>query len=222
MQFHPAGFSSSCHYAGSLCVPQAECTETEPWYGTRYSRAPLPADWLAAWRGKNEGGAAGAGDDGEEAAALHLPSPNPFIPTQFDLIEVGIGQGRAGQGRAGRGRAGQGRAGQGARGGAGCVWAALSRPRVLASAPERTYAMPLGDPHGSQKNNYRERFSEGTAAAHYPCLPLPPPAPPAGPAGHRTLPGAGQRPGAGLAPPRPLLLHPKGLPLPAPPPGERG
>ena len=47
----------------------------EPIYSSRYSLEPLPAEWLAAWR--------------EPAAAeLHLPAPNPFIPTDFSLLEV--------------------------------------------------------------------------------------------------------------------------------------
>lgn len=49
--------------------------ECEPIYSSRYSQEPLPADWLAAW---------------EEALEpeLHLPAPNPFIPTDFSLLEV--------------------------------------------------------------------------------------------------------------------------------------
>ena len=58
---------------------QAECDQREKWYSTQYSLGPIPEDWLALWR---EGGA-------EHAEALHLPRPNPFIPTQFDMIQVG-------------------------------------------------------------------------------------------------------------------------------------
>ena len=56
---------------------QPQCDQTERWYGTRYSAAPLPPDWLAAWEG------------GEAPPELRLPDPNPFIPKTFDLIEVG-------------------------------------------------------------------------------------------------------------------------------------
>ncbi|MEW5314724.1 MAG: hypothetical protein WDW38_006196 [Sanguina aurantia] len=50
-----------------------EATSSEPWYGTNYSLSPLPQEWLDAW--------AAAGIDGR----LHLPEPNPFVPTDFRL-----------------------------------------------------------------------------------------------------------------------------------------
>ena len=53
---------------------QAECGETEPWYGTKFSVAAIPPAWLDAWRA------------GPAPAGLHLPAPNPFIPTAFELI----------------------------------------------------------------------------------------------------------------------------------------
>jgi len=47
----------------------------EPIYSTQYSVQPLPADWLAAWQAAAE-------------PELHLPTPNPFIPTDFTLLQV--------------------------------------------------------------------------------------------------------------------------------------
>lgn len=51
-----------------------DATETEPWYGTRYSLQRVPAEWAAAWAAADEA-------PGE----LHLPHPNPFISTDFTL-----------------------------------------------------------------------------------------------------------------------------------------
>lgn len=57
-------------------VLQGVATEREPWYGTQYNRERIPAEWLARW----------------EAAApppeLHLPRHNPFIPTDFALLQA--------------------------------------------------------------------------------------------------------------------------------------
>ena len=47
----------------------------EPVYSTNYSCEPLPADWLAAWEAAAE-------------PALHLPEPNPFISSDFSLLQV--------------------------------------------------------------------------------------------------------------------------------------
>lgn len=47
---------------------------TEPYYGTQYSLAAVPDDWLALWR-----------DTVTQCEGLHLPAANPFIPTNFDL-----------------------------------------------------------------------------------------------------------------------------------------
>lgn len=59
-----------------LPVLQGVATEREPWYGTQYSREHVPAKWLARW----------------EAAVpppdLHLPRRNPYIPTDFTLLQV--------------------------------------------------------------------------------------------------------------------------------------
>lgn len=71
--------------AGVFHSLQAECDQQERWYGTQYSLAPTPPAWLAAWRGE---GSIGEGADDEAVAALHLPAPNPFIPSEFDMIEV--------------------------------------------------------------------------------------------------------------------------------------
>lgn len=57
---------------------QPECDLQEQWYGTQYSLTPLPSDWLELWRSGGQ----------EHAAALHLPAPNPFIPSEFDMIPV--------------------------------------------------------------------------------------------------------------------------------------
>ncbi|GAB4818102.1 hypothetical protein N2152v2_005148 [Parachlorella kessleri] len=59
---------------------EAECDQQEKWYATQYSLGPIPEEWLALWR---EGGA-------EHAEALHLPRANPFIPTQFDMIQADV------------------------------------------------------------------------------------------------------------------------------------
>ena len=51
----------------------AVATEQEPWYGTAYSAAPLRAELLDGWAAASP------------HAALQLPPPNPFIPTDFTL-----------------------------------------------------------------------------------------------------------------------------------------
>ena len=61
-----------CGYAALL---QGHVAEREPIYSTQYSCEEVPADWLAAWEAAAE-------------PALHLPSHNPFIPTDFDLLQV--------------------------------------------------------------------------------------------------------------------------------------
>ena len=59
-----------------LPVLQDVATEREPWYGTQYIRERFSTDWLARW----------------QAAApppqLHLPRHNPFIPTEFALLQA--------------------------------------------------------------------------------------------------------------------------------------
>ena len=53
-------------------------TKCEPIYTTQYSCEAIPADWLVAWEAAAE-------------PALHLPKPNPFIPTDFQLLQVTFG-----------------------------------------------------------------------------------------------------------------------------------
>lgn len=61
----------------NAAVPlQGITTDIEPWYGTLYSREPLPAEWLAVWEAASP------------PAELHLPPPNPFVPTDFALLQV--------------------------------------------------------------------------------------------------------------------------------------
>ncbi|XP_071486548.1 nardilysin-like [Diadema antillarum] len=49
---------------------------TESWFGTEYSVHPIPEKWLARIR------------DADLNPALHLPTPNRFIATKFDLKEA--------------------------------------------------------------------------------------------------------------------------------------
>ena len=51
----------------------AAATEREAWYGTAYTAAPLRAELLDRWAAA------------PPHAALQLPPPNPFIPTDFAL-----------------------------------------------------------------------------------------------------------------------------------------
>ncbi len=47
----------------------------EPVYGTKFGIGPIPEAWMKSW-----------GTDLEKQdARLHLPRPNPFIPTDFAL-----------------------------------------------------------------------------------------------------------------------------------------
>jgi insulysin len=55
---------------------QGQTTSTEPWYGTEYSQEAIPSSWLDSWT------AAAA------PAGLHLPHDNPFISSDFTLIDV--------------------------------------------------------------------------------------------------------------------------------------
>lgn len=57
---------------------QGETRETEPWYGTEYSQEAIPAAWLDSWR------------DAAAPEGLHLPLPNPFISSDFTLINVAL------------------------------------------------------------------------------------------------------------------------------------
>lgn len=57
------------------CPGQGKTDRAEPVYGTEYAQEPVPGDWLDRWR---------------EAACdgLHLPHLNPFIPTDFTMLQV--------------------------------------------------------------------------------------------------------------------------------------
>eukprot|EP00887_Chlorella_sp_A99_P007901 scaffold12.g7901.t1 len=50
------------------------CTQQEAWYGTKFGLTPLPEDWLRDWR------------SGPAPPELHLPEPNPFIPSEFEMV----------------------------------------------------------------------------------------------------------------------------------------
>lgn len=58
------------------CEMQGHTDATEQWYGTEYSLQRLPDNWIQTW--ENVG----------EINDLHLPSLNPFVPTELDLIAV--------------------------------------------------------------------------------------------------------------------------------------
>lgn len=45
----------------------------EPWYGTKYASGPIPAEWREAWA------------ETEREPALHLPAPNDFLPSDFEV-----------------------------------------------------------------------------------------------------------------------------------------
>ena len=47
----------------------------EPVYKTKYCSCPLPADWMESWEAP------------ETKTELSLPAPNPYIATEFDLIQ---------------------------------------------------------------------------------------------------------------------------------------
>ena len=57
---------------------QGKTTEVEPWYQTEYSQEPVHSGWLSGWL------KAFPND------SIHLPRPNPFISSQFDLIDVSL------------------------------------------------------------------------------------------------------------------------------------
>ena len=57
-------------------VLQEECTDREPWYGTKFVAAALPQDWVDDW------------EAGARVPELHMPEPNPFIPSDFELLSV--------------------------------------------------------------------------------------------------------------------------------------
>ncbi|XP_041356589.1 nardilysin-like [Gigantopelta aegis] len=55
---------------------QRLCDLEEPWFGTKYGVTDVEAEWLFSW------------DDMEPLDELQLPSPNPYIVTDFELEEV--------------------------------------------------------------------------------------------------------------------------------------
>lgn len=74
-----------------------DCPLKEPWYKTAHSAGPLPAEWLTHWEAAWGGEGAALGDkDGHRFCGMHLPPPNPYIPSRFDLIKVGRGNGGGG------------------------------------------------------------------------------------------------------------------------------
>eukprot|EP00884_Botryococcus_braunii_P023676 jgi/Botrbrau1/9993/Bobra.0012s0082.1 len=52
-----------------------QLNEVEPWYGTPFSREPLPGDWVNRWEAAVPG------------QSLHLPRLNPFVPHDFALVQ---------------------------------------------------------------------------------------------------------------------------------------
>ncbi|KAG2427393.1 hypothetical protein HYH02_014613 [Chlamydomonas schloesseri] len=81
--------SSTTHTVASTPLPTTPPPPapllTEPYYGAQYSVAPLPAAWLAGWRRALEEGQQQEGEEGGQEQGLHLPAPNPFIPTDLTL-----------------------------------------------------------------------------------------------------------------------------------------
>ncbi|XP_043206057.1 insulin-degrading enzyme-like [Amphibalanus amphitrite] len=56
-------------------VYESECDSTERWYGVQYNVQDIPETTLERWRNI------------ESNAALHLPEPNEFIASDFDIVE---------------------------------------------------------------------------------------------------------------------------------------
>jgi insulysin len=59
-------------------------SQKERWYGTDYNERSLSETQLRQWESALAQAKAG-GLDHQWAGLLHLPQPNPFIPTVFDL-----------------------------------------------------------------------------------------------------------------------------------------
>ena len=55
---------------------QGKTDKVEPWYSTEYSQEGVLSDWLSNWL------KAFPND------CIHLPEPNPFISSEFSLIDV--------------------------------------------------------------------------------------------------------------------------------------
>ena len=58
---------------------QGKTSEVEPWYQTEYSQEPVPSHLLSGWL------------KAYPNDSIHLPRPNPFISSQFGLIDVRAG-----------------------------------------------------------------------------------------------------------------------------------
>lgn len=70
------GASLHCFWhAYGVLLSQGQANSREPIYSTQYSCEKIPADWLAVWEAAAE-------------PALHLPKANPFIPTDFQLLQA--------------------------------------------------------------------------------------------------------------------------------------
>ncbi|CAI2726114.1 unnamed protein product [Schistosoma spindalis] len=52
-----------------------KCVEEEPWYHTKYLAINIPENTLSAWRNSSSN------------PELRFPEPNPFIATEFDLVQ---------------------------------------------------------------------------------------------------------------------------------------
>ena len=64
------------HILTRACTnPQGKTDSVEPWYRTEYSQQPIAQDWLRKW-------------GSTQCKALHLPKLNPFIPTDFGMLQV--------------------------------------------------------------------------------------------------------------------------------------
>lgn len=51
------------------------CDQTEKWYGTKYNVHRITDEWMERW------------SDVELNASFYLPKPNPFVATDFSLVE---------------------------------------------------------------------------------------------------------------------------------------
>ena len=57
---------------------QGKTDKVEPWYGTEYSQDGVVSDWLSNWLKAFPNG------------CIHLPELNPFISSEFSLIDVSL------------------------------------------------------------------------------------------------------------------------------------
>lgn len=56
-------------------LAQGSTNKVEPWYGVKFQQKAVPDEWHQCWQDASSG-------------ALHLPHLNPFIPTDFDMLQV--------------------------------------------------------------------------------------------------------------------------------------